>query len=48
MFPIKTRGIVGGNIWWVKRKGIQSICINRTIKSMHLPVWRNCSKRQTY
>lgn len=45
IFSVTACGIVGGNVWRVKREGIHNICINRTIKSMHLPVWRNCMKQ---
>lgn len=45
--PITACWIVGGDMWRLKRKGIHNICINWTIKTMRLPIWRNCFSKNT-
>ena len=32
---------------WIKWKWIHNICINRPIKTMHLPIGRNCFNQET-
>lgn len=44
--PIAASRVVHRNKRWIKWKRIYNICIYRPIKSVHLPIWRNCSIRE--
>lgn len=44
--PVTASRIICRNMRWIKRKRIYDICINRPIKSMHLPIRRHCSIRK--
>lgn len=40
--PVAASWIILRNLRWIHRKWIYSVCIDRLIKSMHLPIGRNC------
>lgn len=48
VFPVTASGIILRDKRWSKRKWIRNIGVDRQIKSMQLPVGRNCNNKENY
>jgi hypothetical protein len=46
--PVTACGVIRRHKWWVHWKGIGDVCVDWTVKPMHLPIRGNCLDGQTH